>query len=330
LEQATKEEQGASVLKMAAEQRWAGVAFADNFHILLVEDNPGDERLTRMALSEDPHRTFDVTSASTLRGGLELAQLHHYDAILLDMQLPDSTGLANVKTLALAAPRTPILVMTGLDDDSLAIQVCEHGAQAYLIKGKNDPAALSRAIRCAIARKRFEAVLAEQAYFDSLTGLANRGLFRDRLTQALARAARTDKRVGVLFIDLDNFKTINDSFGHKIGDDVLRVVAEALRSAVRQTDTVARVGGDEFTVLVEPLDELADADLVAQKLLSAAQTTVTLQGAEVHLTASIGAAVFPDHGTNIDSLIESADSAMFLAKRRGGNRLRIPRLRTPM
>ena len=315
---------------MAAEQRWAGVAFADNFHILLVEDNPGDERLTRMALSEDPHRTFDVTSASTLRGGLELAQLHHYDAILLDMQLPDSTGLANVKTLALAAPRTPILVMTGLDDDSLAIQVCEHGAQAYLIKGKNDPAALSRAIRCAIARKRFEAVLAEQAYFDSLTGLANRGLFRDRLTQALARAARTDKRVGVLFIDLDNFKTINDSFGHKIGDDVLRVVAEALRSAVRQTDTVARVGGDEFTVLVEPLDELADADLVAQKLLSAAQTTVTLQGAEVHLTASIGAAVFPDHGTNIDSLIESADSAMFLAKRRGGNRLRIPRLRTPM
>jgi diguanylate cyclase (GGDEF)-like protein len=330
LEQATKEEQGASVLKMAAEQRWAGVAFADNFHILLVEDNPGDERLTRMALSEDPHRTFDVTSASTLRGGLELAQVHHYDAILLDMQLPDSTGLANVKTLALAAPRTPILVMTGLDDDSLAIQVCEHGAQAYLIKGKNDPAALSRAIRCAIARKRFEAVLAEQAYFDSLTGLANRGLFRDRLTQALARAARTDKRVGVLFIDLDNFKTINDSFGHKIGDDVLRVVAEALRSAVRQTDTVARVGGDEFTVLVEPLDELADADLVAQKLLSAAQTTVTLQGAEVHLTASIGAAVFPDHGTNIDSLIESADSAMFLAKRRGGNRLRIPRLRTPM
>lgn len=330
MEQATKEEQGASVLKMAAEQRWAGVAFADNFHILLVEDNPGDERLTRMALSEDPHRTFDVTSASTLRGGLELAQLHHYDAILLDMQLPDSTGLANVKTLALAAPRTPILVMTGLDDDSLAIQVCEHGAQAYLIKGKNDPAALSRAIRCAIARKRFEAVLAEQAYFDSLTGLANRGLFRDRLTQALARAARTDKRVGVLFIDLDNFKTINDSFGHKIGDDVLRVVAEALRSAVRQTDTVARVGGDEFTVLVEPLDELADADLVAQKLLSAAQTTVTLQGAEVHLTASIGAAVFPDHGTNIDSLIESADSAMFLAKRRGGNRLRIPRLRTPM
>jgi diguanylate cyclase (GGDEF)-like protein len=316
------------MLKMAGEQRWAGVTCADNFHILLVEDNPGDERLTRMALSEDPHRTFVVTSTSTLRGGLELAQVRQYDAILLDLQLPDSTGLANVKTLALAAPRTPILVMTGLDDDSLAIQVCEHGAQAYLIKGKNDPAALSRAIRCAIARKCFEAVLAEQAYFDSLTGLANRGLFRDRLTQALARAARTDKRVGVLFIDLDKFKTINDSFGHKIGDDVLRVVAEALCSAVRQTDTVARVGGDEFTVLVEPLDELADADLVAQKLLSATQTTVTLQGAEVHLTASIGVAVFPDHGTNMESLIESADSAMFFAKRHGGNRLRIPRLRT--
>jgi diguanylate cyclase (GGDEF)-like protein len=221
----------------------------------------------------------------------------------------------------LAAPHTPIIVMTGIDDDSLAIQVCEHGAQAYLIKGNDEPAAISRAIRCAMARKRFEALLAEQAYFDSLTGLANRGLFKDRLTQALARAARTDKRVGLIFIDLDNFKTVNDSFGHNVGDEVLRVVADTLRHAVRQSDTVSRLGGDEFTVLVEPLQELTDADVVAQKLLSAVQAITDLPLPGVKLTASIGIAVFPDQARSADSLIESADCAMFSAKRSGGNRL---------
>ena len=306
------------------EHNRARVAQAEQVRVLLVEDNPVDERRIRVALSEDPHRTFQVTSATSLRVGLDFAQRGHYDAILLDMHLPDSTGLANVKTLALAAPRTPILVMTEFDDDSLAIEVSEHGAQAYLIKGQNEPLAISRAIRCAMARKRFQAVLAEQAYFDSLTGLANRGLFKDRLRQALARAARTDKRVGVLFIDLDNFKTINDSFGHKTGDDVLRAVADALRTAVRQTDTVARLGGDEFTVLVEPLDEVADADRIAQKLLSAVQG-ITLPAAKLYVTASIGIAMFPDHGTSLDSLIESADSAMFFSKRCGGNMLRIRR-----
>ena len=163
------------------EQSWAGTAQAETIRVLLVEDNYADERLIRLALSEDPHRKFEVTSARTLDGGVELAQSLPLDAILLDLHLPDSSGLANVKTLALAVPRTPILVITGLDDDSLAIQVSEHGAQAFIIKGSNQLQALSREIRCAMARKRFEALLAEQAYFDSLTGLANRGLFHDRL-----------------------------------------------------------------------------------------------------------------------------------------------------
>jgi diguanylate cyclase (GGDEF)-like protein len=286
-----------------------------------VEDNHADERLIRVALSEDPHRKFEVTSARTLDGGLELAQTQPVDAILLDLHLPDSNGLANVKALATAVPRTPILVITGLDDDSLAIQVSEHGAQAFIIKGSNQPLVLSRAIRCAMARKRFEAFLAEQAYFDSLTGLANRGLFHDRLKQALARATRTDKRIAVVFVDLDNFKAVNDNFGHKVGDEVLRAIADSVRGAVRQTDTVARVGGDEFTVLVEPLIDLIDAETIAQKILSAVHAAIKLPDAGAQLTASIGVVLFPDHARNADSLVESADRAMFFAKRRGGNRI---------
>jgi diguanylate cyclase (GGDEF)-like protein len=305
------------------EQGWAETAPAETVRVLLVEDNPGDDRLVRLALSEDPCRKFEVTSARTLGEGLELAQTLPLDAILLDLHLPDSNGLASVKTLALAVPRTPILVVTGFDDDSLAIRVCEHGAQAYLIKGNNDPAALSRAIRCAMARKRFEGLLAQQAYFDSLTGLANRGLFHDRLRQALARATRADKRIAVVFIDLDNFKAVNDNFGHKVGDEVLRSIAEALRAAVRQTDTVARLGGDEFTVLVEPLNDSTDAETVAQKILSAVHASIKPPVAQVRLTASIGVVLFPDHAGSADALVESADRAMFSAKKRGGNRIQL-------
>jgi diguanylate cyclase (GGDEF)-like protein len=299
----------------------AGAAEPETVRILLVEDHPGDERLIRLALSEDPHRQFEVTSARTLDGGLELAQTLAFDAILLDLQLPDSSGLGSVKTFALAVPSIPILVITGLDDDSLAIQVSEHGAQAFIIKGSDQPLVLSRAIRCAMARKRFEGLLAEQAYFDSLTGLANRGLFHDRLRQALARATRTDKRIAVVFVDLDNFKAVNDTFGHKVGDEVLRAIADSVRAAVRQTDTVARMGGDEFTVLVEPLNEAEDAVTIAHKILSAVHVAIKLPCVRVQLTASIGVVLFPDHARNAESLVESADRAMFFAKRRGGNRI---------
>jgi diguanylate cyclase (GGDEF)-like protein len=310
-------------MPVSTQDNRAAAAKAQTVRVLVVEDNPGDEQLIRLALSEDPYQNFAVTAARTLGGALELAQTLPYDAILLDVHLPDSSGLANVKTLAMAVPRTPILVITGLDDDSLAIQVCENGAQDYIIKGDHERLAISRAIRRAMARKRFEALLAEQAYFDSLTGLANRGLFHDRLKQALARASRTDKRLAVVFVDLDNFKAVNDNFGHKTGDDVLRAIGDSLRGAVRQTDTVARVGGDEFTVLIEPLNDSADADAIAHKVLNAVHVPIKLPGKSVQLTASIGVVLFPDHVRNADSLVESADRAMFLAKKRGGNGIQL-------
>jgi diguanylate cyclase (GGDEF)-like protein len=128
-----------------------------------------------------------------------------------------------------------------------------------------------------------------------------------------------------MFIDLDNFKTVNDRFGHKVGDDVLRAVAEVLRGAVRQTDTVARLGGDEFTVLLEPLEDASHIDVVAQKILSAVHAPVTLSGAQVRVTASIGIAVFPEHASKADALIQTADATMFFAKRGGGNRFRLSR-----
>jgi diguanylate cyclase (GGDEF)-like protein len=312
---------------IAGEQSAEGYVRTAAVRVLIVEDNPGDEQLIRLALSDESGGNFAITTADTLAGAVCMVQSVAYDAILLDLHLPDSNGLASVKELALAVPRTPILVVTGLDDDSLASQVSQHGAQDYLIKGTSDQTRLSRAIRCAIARKGFEAGLAQRAYFDSLTGLANRGLFNDRLTHALARATRADKRAALMFIDLDNFKMINDRFGHIVGDEVLRSVAQALRCAVRQTDTVARLGGDEFAVLLEPLEDVSHVDVVAQKILSAVDAPAVVSGSRVQVTASIGIAVFPEHARKADGLIQSADATMFFAKRCGGNTFRLPRQR---
>ena len=289
--------------------------------ILLVGDNPSQAERIRIALSEVPNRHYEITASTTLEAALRLAKSTFYDAVLLPLHVPDSTDLANIRELALATPHTAIVVIARVNDDALAVGTCEHGAEAYLARGDDDPLALSLVIRCAIARKRFEAVLAQQAYFDSLTGLANRGLFNDRLKHAMARAARTDNRVGLLFVDLDRFKSVNDRLGHQAGDEVLRSVAEALRRVVRQTDTVARLGGDEFTVLVEPLENARDADLVARRILRAVQSPITVGNEQVKLTVSIGIAVFPEDARIADALIESADAAMFSAKRDGGNKL---------
>src|SRR6185369_12885800 len=138
------------------------------------------------------------------------------------------------------------------EHDSAAVQAFRSGAQDYLIKGKSDPALLHRSIRHAIARKAFDARLAERANFDPLTGLVNRALFDDRVRLAIARATRARSRIGLLYIDLDGFKAINDTQGHAAGDDVLRRVAHRLRDSVRSGESVSRRGGDEFTVLLDP------------------------------------------------------------------------------
>jgi two-component system, cell cycle response regulator len=292
--------------------------------VLLVEDNPMDERLVRLALALDSDRDFQVIAVDTLEAGVGMAQTQSFDAIILDLHLPDSDGLGNVKQIALAAPHTPIVVLTSCDEDQVAIAASRYGAQNYLVKGKSDPARLSRYVRCAIAHKAFEAELAQRAHFDYLTGLVNRSLFEDRVRHALSRALRASTKVGVLFADVDNFKAINDAYGHNVGDEVICAVAKALRNAVRKSDTVARMGGDEFTILVEQLASRRHAIPIAKKIVkSLAEPVVLGSGVRIQVGVSIGAAVFPDDGDRDNVLLERADAAMLRAKRLGGNRLEL-------
>ena len=167
-------------------------------------------------------------------------------------------------------------------------------------------------------RKEMEAYVLHQSFHDSLTGLPNRLLLLDRLGQATAQRERQRAQVAVLFLDLDHFKEINDTLGHAAGDRLLQVVAERLAASVREGDTVARVGGDEFVVMLVELHQLADAALVAEKIISAVSEACQIEGSELHIMPSIGMAIFPGDGGDPDTLLRNADIAMYHAKRDGG------------
>ncbi|WP_306564196.1 GGDEF domain-containing protein [Aquabacterium sp.] len=160
------------------------------------------------------------------------------------------------------------------------------------------------------------------ASHDALTGLPNRRLFMDRLTQALARARRNQSQLALLFVDLDNFKDINDSLGHAAGDDVLNMMSQRMSVLVREVDTVARLGGDEFIILLDGADNRAEITQIAQRMVEALQQPVVYQGHVLNCGGSIGISCFPDDATDMTALIAAADQAMYLAKQSGRNQLR--------
>lgn len=172
-------------------------------------------------------------------------------------------------------------------------------------------------------RKRAEERLVHQAFHDSLTGLANRALFRDRLTHALARARQGTERATILFVDLDNFKLINDSLGHSHGDELLAAVADRLRDSLRTADTVARFGGDEFTILMEDVRDAGDAISTAERIMACLQAPVTVAGHDIVVTPSIGIAVSSPEHEGPDELLREADVAMYRAKGTGKARYHV-------
>ena len=163
--------------------------------------------------------------------------------------------------------------------------------------------------------ERRQATLAHLAYHDTLTGLPNRQLFLDRLGQAIASAARNRRRLAVFYIDLDRFKVVNDSLGHTIGDLLLQQISERFHSVIRKQDTVARLSGDEFAVVLTEMASFERAELVAQKLLEVVRQPFILDGHAVHISCSIGAVVYPDHSDNQQTLLRMADDALSAAKR---------------
>ena len=192
--------------------------------------------------------------------------------------------------------------------------------QVHLQIDRNDtPPAFVALILDISDRKRSERVIWDQAHFDHLTGLPNRILLTDRLSENIKKAHRTKGHVAVMFIDLDKFKDVNDTLGHDQGDRLLIVVAERLKQAVRSSDTVARMGGDEFVVLVSDLDDARSVVNLAHNIVERVVEPIDLNGHMVSVTASVGIAAYPDDGTTVESLLRCADQAMYLSKSRGRN-----------
>jgi diguanylate cyclase len=288
--------------------------------ILLVEDNPGDVRLVQELLRAAWVVAGSINHVSSVEDAIGLVAKDVPACILLDLSLPDAQGLGTLERVRDAHPSVPIVVLTGTDDEAQAVQAVQEGAQDYLIKGQVDGHLLGRAIRYAIERKFAEVQLSHQALHDPLTGLANRALLMERLAQALARIERHPSSVAVLFLDIDRFKTINDNFGHEVGDSVLACIGDRLRKALRPEDMASRFGGDEFVVLCEDLEDDRHVVTIAKRIGRSISEPISLEAGEVVVTTSIGIAVARGIGDRPEVLLRDADAAVYRAKERGRDR----------
>jgi diguanylate cyclase (GGDEF)-like protein len=216
--------------------------------------------------------------------------------------------------------RSALLVPVRADGEVRGVLcACCRPADAFGLEQVNFVQATSSVLSTALQRIDSEARLAYLAQFDPLTGLPNRALLADRFSQMIVHAKRRSSPVAVLFIDLDGFKAVNDTLGHAGGDRLLKEVAARLQSAVRSEDTVARISGDEFAIVLPDLARPDDAGLVAQKVIESLARSIEVQGSEIFVTASVGIAAFPADGLDADTLIGAADAAMYRAKQTGRN-----------
>ena len=414
-----------------------------NLRVLAIEDSSADAELVRAMLEGVQWPVFTVINAQRLAEGLQYLQEQTFDVVLLDLGLPDSVGMDAVRTVRKVCPEVPIIVLSGWDDEEIAVTTLQMDVQDYLIKGKFDGNLLVRSIRYARERKRVitelqasearfrrlsESGIIGIAYFDingrisdgndtflkmigysreelgqglvrwdhllppewlpdmlkiaqeftatgriapyeseylakdgsrfwglfgatridgtaggiafivditkrkkleeeirhmanhdALTGLPNRRLFMELIRFGLAEASRDKKKMGFLFLDLDRFKGVNDALGHEAGDDLLKTVAERLKTAVRKADTVARIGGDEFSILLTDIECPADIIEIVRKVLLALRDTCVIAGKEFHITTSMGISIYPDDSDDIATLFRYADIALYRAKDRGRN-----------
>ena len=288
-------------------------------YLLLVEDNPGDARLTQMLLAEPGLPALpDLRWVQSIEAAIKtLESAAGCTAVLLDLGLPDSQGLDALLAVKPHVAQCPVVVLTGDDTEAVGLAAVAAGAQDFLVKGSFDAGLLRRCIGFAGQRKRMELALLQRSLQDDLTGLPRRALLIDRLQEALKRCAREHSAGALLFVDLDHFKQVNDQHGHAGGDAVLRQVADRLRTSLRASDTAARVGGDEFVVLLPTVAHAGDALAVGAKLLAALAQDAKYGGRAVQVSASVGVAHFDGAGETAAQVMHRADLAMYAAKGAG-------------
>jgi diguanylate cyclase (GGDEF)-like protein len=292
--------------------------------ILVVDDCADNIDLMLEILREAGYANVSSTMLPEQVCGLH--RQHCYDLILLDLQMPELNGfqvMKGLKEIELDG-YLPVLALTA--QPSFKIAALEAGARDFISK-PFDLLEVHKRIHNMLEVRLLYKELAqyskqqqELALHDPLTNLPNRRLLEDRIATTLQHAARHQHKAAVMYLDLDGFKAINDTHGHACGDEILKLVAGRLVGSSRKEDTVARVGGDEFVIVLGQVNGIADAAEPASKLIEVVSELYQVGALTLQLSTSIGIALYPDHADNVQGLIQTADQALYDAKRSGKNR----------
>jgi diguanylate cyclase (GGDEF)-like protein len=300
---------------------------SSHVRVLLVGGREADTQTLRSLLDASRSIAFEIVPERSLSLAMARAEGRNVDVMLLCMDASDAPRLGQLAEVRLSAPLLPVVVLSDVDDEGVALKALQSGARGYLVRSELNPRLLITTLGAALESHRMILQLntareraRHLATHDQLTGLANRSLFHDRLSQAVAAAHRSRQKLAVLFVDLDGFKSINDTLGHAVGDGLLRGIARRIASCLRETDTAARLGGDEFAVLLTNLGTELDAATVARKLLATLGEPLQFRQQSTTIRCSVGIASFPRDAQDAEALLKRSDTAMYHAKQRGGNR----------
>ena len=295
--------------------------------ILVVDDSPDNVDLLLAMLEQEGYT--NVTSTTLPQEVIGLHAKHQYDLILLDIQMPEMDGfdvMAGLRELENDA-WLPVLAITA--QPAYKLKALEAGAKDFISKPFDFVEVLQRIHNMLEVRLLYNQALKNSeimhrlALHDALTGLPNRRLLEDRISKATERARRNQTNVVMMYIDLDGFKQVNDTWGHDFGDELLKLVAQRLTDTARGEDTVARLGGDEFMIVLEDVAHTEEIHMPAKKLIEAIAAPYFIKGREINVTTSMGISFYPEHSISIDALVSLADQALYEAKRLGKNRYQI-------
>ena len=291
------------------------------FKVLIVEDDEDDYILLQDLLIEAVGDIGSISWAEDFKSAQTKIANEHFDFYFLDNRLGAELGLeliVEIKQQFETAP--PIIMLSGVDDYRTDLEAMEKGADDYLIKSELTSYLLERTFRYSLKSKDLEAKLAKLAHFDSLTGLYNRSIFNELLIKSIQQSERSDEKFALVTLDLDNFKFVNDNYGHPAGDQLLTKIARRLKHTTRSSDVVARLGGDEFSLLLKDVKNDSDFVKLVENIMAVFQEPIQIDSKSLSVTTSAGIAIFPTDTQIASELIDHSDRAMYQAKALGRNK----------
>jgi len=280
-----------------------------------------DEEYLLSSIERQLRNQFNIDTCTSAAEALDCIKKHTYSVIIADYHMPCMNGVEFLAKVKEITPRTVRILFTGKADLNMAISAVNEGQIFKLLCKPYPTEKLISVLRQALGQYKMF-VQAEQNEFmalhDTLTGLPNRIFILQKLKDAVAMAKRSKTQVGVLFLDLDGFKSVNDQFGHETGDKLLKMAAQIFTGSVRETDTVGRFGGDEFVIVLQGLNTGAEAVISAQRIIDALANPIEIDTTICKIGTSIGVSIFPSDSRKPEELIKYADTAMYSAKKQGG------------